>query len=64
MSNPFREVQELADGKIKCECGNSDWRMFVYVGAISDYLAACKTCGRSYRLIGIEWTRKGGPFRV
>lgn len=47
---PFNEddVRLLAEGDLKCECGNGDWRKFAYVGWGQVVIAACQTCHRTY----------------
>lgn len=40
-----KQMQERFEGKIKCSCGNSDWRQFIYVAAGEKVLAGCKRCG-------------------
>lgn len=41
------EARALAEGKIKCACGNEAWRSFIYIspGAKDTLLAGCKRCG-------------------
>lgn len=45
MNDPFfKQIQELADGKLKCECGNADWRQFLFVSSPEAVIAGCKKC--------------------
>ncbi len=62
IASVFDEVRSVAEGRIACECGNNDWMQFVYVGAILNYIAACKKCARSYMLRDSYWVSKGGPY--
>lgn len=44
----FKQMQELAEGKIECSCGNNEWKQFIYISsklAASDKVAGCKRCG-------------------
>ena len=44
------EIEAVADGKIVCPCGNSDWRQFLYVGGAGSnhHAAGCKHCGTMF----------------
>jgi hypothetical protein len=47
-------VEQLAKDKIRCSCGNADYKKFVYFGSGSPpaplLSAGCKLCQRVYRL--------------
>lgn len=53
------EVQAIAEGKIKCGCGNEDWQQFVFVGSDAKHLVAgCKKCGKAQML------KEGGVWQA
>lgn len=44
----FEEMRLLANGELACECGNADWKQFLYVsGGPKQVIAGCKRCGRT-----------------
>jgi transcription elongation factor Elf1 len=58
----IRGRAELAENKIQCECGNSNWVNFLYVSASREQvIAGCKRCGRTYGYEAGTWKPKGGP---
>jgi hypothetical protein len=59
--DPMEVVQELAEGKIHCACGNDDWHMFLFVGAPTPAMAGCKKCARVHILKDGAWVEKTGP---
>lgn len=66
MSGPekmFRNAEKIAAGVLKCECGNEDWRQFLFVGSDDEpNIAGCKKCGRVYQYdINGGWLKKADP---
>lgn len=58
----YEEMQKLAEGTIKCQCGNEDWTLFLYIsGGPDNAMAGCKKCGRSYIHTKGGWEKSGGP---
>jgi hypothetical protein len=50
------DIERIADGKVLCICGNSDWSQFLYIGVTLDALmAGCKWCGRVVMRRGDQW---------
>lgn len=65
-SKMLKEVRSLAEGKLKCECGNDNWEeQFLFISTLSatsgEYVAGCKRCGRTYQTKGSVWVLIGGP---
>ena len=63
MNFPQR-IEAAAMGRITCQCGNSNWRQFLYCGTESgpDLSAGCKKCGAIYSLSEEgTWQLKGLP---
>ena len=59
---PMKRLKDIAEGKLKCPCGNEDWRQFLYVAAGTDYTAYCKACGSIFQLSPVDgWCRTRGP---
>jgi hypothetical protein len=60
-------VKKLADGKIKCQCGNDNWEQFLYIGLGDMQIGGCKRCGTSYSYqidgpgAGLWFKRMDGP---
>jgi hypothetical protein len=48
---------ELLSGKVRCPCGNADWRQFSYVPEMYPLplLADCDKCGRLFSHEIGEW---------
>jgi hypothetical protein len=58
----LRDLEKVAAGKLKCPCGNEDWRHFLFVTADPDYTACCKACGSVFQLSPVDgWCRTRGP---
>ena len=58
------QIKLLAEGKIRCQCGNDVWEMFLYVGAPPrDIMGGCKRCGAifAYREADGSWAQQSGP---
>ena len=51
----FRKLKQLADGRLCCDCGNADWKHFLFLEWGKDVLATCKVCGSSYKHAGGTW---------
>jgi hypothetical protein len=49
------EYQRRAEGKLRCECGNTDFTQFAYSGAPPNITADCRGCGRAYAEVGGHW---------
>jgi hypothetical protein len=55
------QTRALAEGKLKCACGNDVWENFLFVGAQEQVMAGCKRCGRAHLLKDGQWIEKSGP---
>lgn len=44
----FRNMERVAQGNLRCDCGNDNWERFAYVNLGVNTIAACVTCGRTY----------------
>ena len=58
----YAAMRTLAEGKLKCKCGNRDWRGFLFItGGPGQVVAGCKLCGSSYSHQNEHWEKIGGP---
>ena len=46
------KLRALAEGKLKCRCGNANWLNFLYV---AETTAGCKKCGTIHRYELGKW---------
>ena len=54
------DAQAVAEGKIKCKCGNDSWQQFLYVET-TPLMGACKFCGSTYGYVAGQWIEFRGP---
>lgn len=46
MSDFYEQLQGIAEGSLKCDCGNQDWKQFIFVASGEEFVVAgCKKCG-------------------
>lgn len=51
----YGRMQTLAEGRLSCECGNMDWKQFLYVDGGLFVTAGCKHCGAIHEYNGTRW---------
>lgn len=62
--NPFNlreEIRGVAEGKIRCHCGNGNWEQFLYVSVGTEYMAGCKLCATAHTYLDGEWKELARP---
>lgn len=58
MDDIYEATRKIAEGQIRCTCGNDDWTAFIYV---TGGMAGCKKCGSVYQYNGTWELKTKGP---
>lgn len=58
----LNDAQDLAEGKIKCACGNEAWKQFIYISSGKDLVAGCKRCGAILGYQSDGWLQIASPM--